>query len=126
MTVSAAQVQDIQTTILSELSSGTWSLYGSQPTSYGENRIKFSKNVWIELYDSNSDIIYAMNNAPIYFDDTCELKIQTPNRTNLDKIYADVINIFTASSKNIIIQNPKDVPLRGKYTKTMTVKLLDI
>jgi len=126
MTITAAQVQDVQTTIKDELEAGSFALYGSTPPVYLDVDTKMAVNVWINLTNTQGEIIYAVNNAPLLFDDTCELWIYAPNRTDLNKIYADVVNIFSASSKNIIIERPRDLSVRGKYIKTMRVKLLDI
>lgn len=126
MIVTEAQVQDIQTTIKAELIAGTFILYKETPQIHIDSEKKTSKNAWINLTNSLGDIIYAVNNSPILFDDSCDLWIHSPNRSDIDKIYADIINIFSESSKNIIIRKPKDIPLRSKYVKKMQVKLLDI
>lgn len=126
MTVTAGQVQDIQTTIESELTSGTWSLYGATPEIKKDVEKLSSKNTWIGMRNTAGKIVYAFNNAPIYFDDRCELVIHSPNRTDLNKIYADVINIFSASSKNITIESTRDESKKNHYVKRITIKLLDV
>jgi len=126
MTVTAAQVQDIQTTVEDELVAGSFALYGSTPQIHKDVNMKTSKNAWINLKNTTGDIIYAVNNSPIRFDDMCELWIYAPNRTDVNKLYADVINIFSASSKNIIIVRPRDGSLRSKYVKIMNIELKDI
>ena len=126
MSVTEAQVQDMQTTVLAELKAGSFALYKSTPQIHIDVKMKTSKNAWINLTNTTGKIIYAVNNAPILFDDTCGLTIYAPNRGDVDKMYADVINIFSASSKNIIITKTRDGSLRRKYVKIIKIKLLDI
>ncbi|MDH3324005.1 MAG: hypothetical protein OEL89_00040 [Candidatus Peregrinibacteria bacterium] len=126
MTLIPSQVQDIQTTVVSILSAGTWSLYGSQPKTYIESQKKHVKDAWIEILGTSGTIQYTINGTVILFDDTCTLRIYSPNRSNLNKIYADVLNIFSASNYSILIKRTKDVPLRNKYRKELTIQLKDI
>ncbi len=125
MTITTEQVQDIQTTVIEVLKAGTYTNYNTTPTIYGENEKKSAKNVWIEVLNSNGNIIYAANSAPIYFEDTCELWIVSKNRSDINKLYADILNIFTIYKK-ITITKIRDIPLRSKYRKQLNLRLLDI
>jgi hypothetical protein len=126
MSVTEAQVQDMQTTVLAELKTGTFTIYGETPQIHLDTDKKSSKNAWLSLTNTTGKIIYTVNNSPLLFDDTCGLTIHMLNRSDADKVYADVINIFSESSKNITITRTRDGSLRGKYVKILKIKLLDI
>ena len=126
MTLTAAQVQDIQTTVVTDLQAGTFTLYGQTPAIHKEAQKKSSKNTWIEVLNTRGDIVQAVNGAIILFEDSCELNIHSPSRTNVDKIYADVLNILVASERNYTLKRTRDKPLRSKYGKQIIIELKDI
>ena len=124
LTITTDQVQDLQTTIKEDLEAGTWTNYGSTPKIHTQEQKKSSKNTWIEVLDTTGEIIQAMNNAIIFFDDRCEININAQNRTDLNKLYADFLNI-TTSARNYKLEDTRDLPLRSKYNKNITISLKD-
>ena len=123
MTLTAAQVQDIQTTIVNDLEAGTFTLYGSTPKIHKESQKKSSKNTWIEVLGSKGNIIQAMNGAIVHFTDRLELQIHSPNREDMDKIYADVLNILVDSTRSYVFSGEWDRPKRSKYARGFTIQL---
>jgi hypothetical protein len=126
MTLTATQVQDIQTTIVNDLEAGTFTLYGSTPQIHKEAQKKSSKNTWIEVLATKGDIIQAMNGAIIYFSNRLELQVHSPNREDVDKIYADVLNILVDSSHSYTFSGSWDRPRRSRYARGFIIKLVDI
>lgn len=129
MTLTEAQVQDLQTTVKADLVAGTWALHDKAPavpTIHTTAQKKNSKKTWIELLGSKGNIIQAMNGAIIMFNDRLELGIHAQNRSNLDKLYADTLNILVASSNAYVFARTQDKPKRSKYEKRFVIILKDI
>lgn len=126
MSVTVAQVQDLQTTVKDLIDAYSFPLYGEVPQAYKENSYKFARNIWIELKETTGNVVQAANGAVIMFEDTCKLEIRTPNRTDLNKIYADILNMLVSSQKGYYIKKTRDIPLKDKYRKILTIELKDI
>jgi len=125
MSLTAAQVQDLQTTIVDDLEAGTFSLYGSTPQIHKQAQKKSSRNTWIEVLNTKGNIIQAMNGAIIYFTDKLELQVHSPNREDVDKIYADALNILVANPHAYTFSGTWDRPKRSKYGRGFIIKLID-
>jgi len=126
MTITTSEVQDIQTTIRTDLEAGTWTNYGSQPKVYDEKRTKFGNNVYISIYNTSGNVVQAINGAVIMFEDQCVVEINSPNRTDLNKIYTDVLNILNATTRGYVYRRTQDVPKKTRYRKLITIQLKDI
>ena len=123
MTLTTGQVEDLQTTVKTDLEAGTWTNYASTPKIHVEAQKKNSKNTWVEVLNTSGDVIQAANGAIILFDDQCEININTQNRTDLNKLYADFINILNTTGKGYTYHRTRDRPKRSKYNKNFIVKL---
>lgn len=126
MTLTTGQVQDLQTTIKNDLEAGTWTNYASTPKVHIEKQKKTSKNTWIEILNTTGNFMQAVNGAIILFEDQCELQIHAQNRTDINKLYVDVLNILVATSRSYMFSRSSDIPRRSKYTKSFMIKLKDI
>jgi len=126
MTITTNQVQDLQTTVYTDLAAGTWTNYASTPKIHKEEQKKNSKNTWLEILTTRGNFVQAVNGAIIMFDDQCELQIHAQNRTDLNALYADTLNILVATSRGYTFARMSDVPKRSKYTKSFVIKLKDI
>lgn len=126
MTITTDQVQDLQTTVETDLLAGTWTNYTETPKIIKEDEKKGSKDDWIELIGTRGDITQAINGAIIYFTDTCLIRINAVNRTDLNKLYTDLLNILIATNRNYTLSKPRDLPKKKHYVKELTIELKDI
>jgi len=126
MTLTTSEAQDLQTTIQSDLQAGTWTNFVSTPTVYKDTDEIEAHDEWIQLSQTAGNIVQAINGAVILFEDKCELEIRSANRTDLNKLYVDTINILNATSRGYSYLKTRDISRRDKYIKQITIQLKDI
>lgn len=106
------------------LDAGTWTNFGSTPKIFTEAQEIGALEDYIYVGEDTEDIHRSSDDTRIYANETCSLKLFSPNTTNRDNIIADIEAIFKASSEGIKLKSGNPSAVRDKYIREFIVELI--
>lgn len=124
LTITASRVEYFATALKDDIEAYSFPLYGSVPKTYKPNETNRIKNVGIVIGQPDHDIACTMNNQPIYFNERIVVELWAKSESDLEKIYADFLNMLAASTLNVVPRGVRDKSRKGHYIKAIEIKRL--
>jgi len=100
----------------SDLESGTWTNMGSTPMIYLENVTPLNlSNTYVRIQNPARRFIQTISGSILTEIRSCDIYIEAPTETIINKLYADIENILTSiTGKCYVFTNMSDLLLTPK------------